>query len=66
LIENLDLILGIDYGYRIMRTKYAYWYDVVEFEKIVDKIPIVEVESHMIHAQLGLSYTFSLKKKERP
>jgi hypothetical protein len=38
----------------------------VEFENKVDKLPIKEVESHMIDAQLGLSYAFSFKTKEKP
>jgi len=65
LIESLHLNLGIGYGFRIMKTKYASWYENEDLNVVAQDKPTKNIRSHMIDLQLGLTYAFSLKNKEQ-
>lgn len=61
-IENLNLKLGFGYKLRIMKTKTAGW---DKYEDVYEKLKTISSESHYFHmldVQLGLSYSFPLKK----
>jgi hypothetical protein len=63
LIKNLDLNIALGYDFRIMKVKYAEWTENEDVYEILRTIPTTNNLSQMIDVQLGLTYTFSFKKK---
>ena len=66
LTENLHLSVGAGYGLRFIKSSYAWWNEKVELTKetLNDySIPLRDWHD-MIDVKLGISYAFSLKKKE--
>lgn len=64
--EELHIKLGFGYKFRTMETKYAGW---EQDENVYEKLKTIPSEKHyfhMLNAQLGLTYTFSLKNKPKP
>jgi hypothetical protein len=64
LIENLHLNLGVGYGYRKMKTKYATWLKEESIDEVARNEPTSNIRSHMLDIQLGLSYAFPFKKSD--
>jgi hypothetical protein len=64
--KNFNVKLGVGYGLRKMKTKYAEW---KEDEDVYVKLETIRTETHYFHmleVQLGLSYSFSFKNKSKP
>lgn len=62
IIENLNLTVGIGYGFRIMKTKEASWSAEDNLDEIAKDIPTVNISSHMIDFKVGFSYVFLSNK----
>lgn len=66
LIRNLFINFSAGYEFRKMKTKYTDW---KYSEDVINKLKQVSINNHNFHLldfQLGLSYSFSLKKKNKP
>lgn len=60
--QTLSLNIAAGYAFRIMKVKYAEWKKNEDVYKKLETIPTENVFSHFLDVQLGLSYSFPLKK----
>jgi|SRR5690554_154442 len=63
LSQNISLNIAAGYSFRIMKTKYASWYENEDINVVAQDKPTKNIRSQMVDFQLGLTYAFSLKKK---
>lgn len=74
IVENFHVKVGVGYGLQIMKTKYAEWSGgktnnpinpyPPNMEAFLKDIPMDTHYFHLLDVQVGLSYSFPLKKKE--
>ncbi|RFC54067.1 hypothetical protein [Brumimicrobium aurantiacum] len=64
--KNFNVNLGVGYGLRIMKTKYAEWKEDEDIYEKLKKVPSETHYFHMLDVQLGLAYSFSFKNKPKP
>lgn len=64
LTRGLHINIGFGYGYRFIKTRYDKW-AFIESEMSMKKYSVEENKQfHFLDVQVGLSYSFPLKKKE--
>ena len=69
LIRNLNLTVELGYGFRVMKIRYKKWgaNQQEPASDLSDKYSLKDVNFlHCIDFELGISYAFSFKKKEKP
>lgn len=65
LIENLHFNIELGYGLRVLKTQNLQWTDGENISHKLKDAPINIHLFHMLDAQIGLSYSFPLKKKTK-
>ena len=62
LSKDVRLNFSMGYSLRKMKYKYLEWYDGDNYREMLKNVPVESKMFHHINAQLGLNYSFSLKK----
>lgn len=63
--KDININLGVGYGLRWMKTKYAEWQKNEDINKKLKTISSKNDYFHLLDVQLGLSYSFPLKKTSK-